>query len=106
MVVADRVSWRAMEAADVSKEEGIVVTSTTILDPPETGGVEAMRTGKGNPSWNAGIVARKAIRRASAGRGALIRRQLDPDLDKPKKEIGSDRTMPKDPKRSERGQPS
>ena len=79
---------------------------TTIPDPPETGGVEATRTGKGNPPRNAGTLVRKATRRASVGRSASIRRKSDPDLDKPKKEIGSDRTTPKDPKKSERGQPS
>ena len=106
MVVADEASWCAMEVADEIKEEGIVVMPTTIPDPPKTGGVEAIRTGKGNPPRNAGIVTRKATRRASAGRSAPIRRKPDLDPDKPKKGTGSDRTMPMDSKKSERGQPS
>ena len=79
---------------------------TIILDPLETGGVEATRTGKGNPPRNAGIVTRKATRRASAGRSAPIRRKPDLDPDKPKKGTGSDRITPKDSKKSERRQPS
>ena len=59
-------------AADEIKVEGTKMMPTTIPDPLETRGVEAMRTGKGNPSWNAGIVARKATGRASAGRRASI----------------------------------
>ena len=106
-VVADKAIRCALEAADRNKEEGIMVMSTTISNPQEVGGVEAAtRTDKGNPPWNAGIVARKATRTASAGRSALIRRKPDPDLDKPTKEIGSNRTTRKDPKKSERGQPS
>ena len=37
-----------MEAADEIKEGGIEVMQTATPDPPETGGVEAMRTDKGN----------------------------------------------------------
>ena len=86
MVVADKASQRAMEVANMSKEEGTVLMPTTILDPPEASGVEATsRTGKGNPSQNAGIVARKATRRASAGRSPSIQREPD-------SELGSDRT--------------
>ena len=110
MVAADEVSRRAMEAANMSKEEGIVVMPTTILDPPEAGGVEAVpRTGQGNPLQNVGIVARKATRIAGARRSVPIRRKSDPDpdLDELYKEIGNDRTTPKDrkdPKKLERGQ--
>ena len=104
MVVANEASRCAMEAADGTKEEGTEVMPTAIPDPPETGGVEAMKTGKGNPSRNAGTLARKATRRASAGKNALIR--IEPVLDIPTREIGSDRTTPKDLKKSERGQPS
>ena len=68
VVVVDEASQCAMEAADGIKEEGTEMMPTAIPDPQETGGVEATRTGKGNPSRNAGIVARKATRRASAGR--------------------------------------
>ena len=77
VVVADEASRCAVEAADGIKEEGTEVMSTAIPDPPETGGVEETKTGKGNPPRNAGTVARKATRRASAGRGAPIRREPD-----------------------------
>ena len=76
---------------------------TTIPSPPEIGGVEATRTGKGNPSRNVGIVATKATRRVSAGRGAPTRRKPDLDPEKLKNEISSGRTTPKDPKKLERG---
>ena len=76
---------------------------TIILDPLETGGVEAARTGKGNPPRNADIVTRKGTRRASAGRSAPIRRKPDPDPVKPTREMCSDCTTPKDPKKSEKG---
>ena len=80
---------------------------TTILNPLEAGGVEAApRTCKTNPSRNAGIVARKATRRASAGRSASVWRKPDPDPNKPKKEIGNGCTTPKDPKKLEKVQPS
>ena len=102
----DEASRCTMEATDGIKEEGTEVMSTSIPDPPKTGGVEATRTGKGNLSRNVGTVARKATRRVSVGRSAPIRRKLDPDPLKPTKEISSDRTTPKDPKKSERGQPS
>ena len=49
------------------------------LDPPETGEVEAMRTGKGKPSRSAGTVARKATGKASAGKSAPIRREPVPE---------------------------
>ena len=78
--------------------------------PPEVGGVEAApRTSKRNQPLNAGIVARKATRRASVGRSAAIWRKLDPDPGGSNKEIGSGRTTPKDRKglkKSERGHPS
>ena len=83
-----------MEVADVSKKEGIVVMPTTVSDPPEEGGVKAVpTTGKGNPSRNAGIVVRKATKRVSVGRSALIRRNPHPDLGGPNREINRDRTM-------------
>ena len=104
VVVADEASRCAMEVAGGIKEERTKVMSTSILNPLEIGGVEAMRTGNGNPPRNASTVVRKATRRASAGRSTLIWRKPDPD--KPKKEINSDRTTPKDPKKSERSQPS
>ena len=77
---------------------------TSIPDPPETRGVKAMKTGKGNPSRNAGTVARKATDRASAGKSAPIPRERVPDLvpEMPTKEIGNDCTTPKDPEKSRR----
>ena len=107
MVVADEASRRGMEAVDVSKEGGIVVMLIMILDPSEAAGVEAApRTSRRNLPRNAGIVGRKATRRASVGRSAPIRRNPDADPNEPNKEIGSGCTTPKDPKKSERGQPS
>ena len=103
MDVVHEASQLTMEQANGSKEEGILVMPTAIPDPPETGAVEAMRTGKGKPPQNAGIVARKTTRRASTGRSTPIQRKPDPDPDKPKKETGSDHTTSKDPKKSERG---
>ena len=97
MGVEDEASRRAMEAADEIKEGGTEGMPTATPEPPETGGVEAMRTGKGKPSWSAGTVARKAIGKASAGRSVLIRREPVPNI--PTREIGSDRTTPKDPEK-------
>ena len=95
--VEDEASRCAMTADEI-KEEGTEVIATTILDPPEIGGVEATKTGKGNLSRNAGIVARKATWRESVGRSAPIRREPVPDLvpEMPTMEIGSDRTALKD----------
>ena len=108
--VEDEASQCAMEAADGIKEEGTEVMPIETLDPPEIGGVEAMRTDKVKPSRSVGTVARKATRRASAGRRALIQREPYPDPvlvpDKPRKEIESDHTTPKDPEKPEKGQPS
>ena len=108
VVVEDEASRCAMEAADEIKEEGSEVMPTASPDPPEIGGLEVTSTGKGNPPRNAGIVARKATRRVSAGRSAPIRRETGPDpvLDIPTKEIGSDCTTPKDPGKLEKGLPS
>ena len=103
--VEDEASRYAMEAADVIREEGTEVMPTATPDPPETGGVEAMRTGKVKPSRSAGIVARKATGRASAGKNASIRRKPDPETapDIPTREIGSDRTTLKIPGEPEMG---
>ena len=108
MNVEEEASRCAMEAADEIKVEGTETMPTAIPDPPETGGVEAMRTGKVNPPRNVGIVARKATRRASAGKSAPIRREPVPYPvpEMPTKEIGSDRTTPKDPEKPEKGLPS
>ena len=96
-----------MEAFDEIKEEDTEVMLTAIPDPPEIGGVEAMKTGKGNPSRNVGTVARKATRRASAGKSASIHREPVLDLlpNIPTKGIGNDCTTPKDPKKPEKGRP-
>ena len=108
MDVEDEVSWCAMEAADEIKVEGTETMPTTIPGPPETEGVEAMRTGKGNPPRNAGTLARKAIGRVSARKSTPIRREQVPDLvlDIPTREIGNDRSTPKDPEKPEKGLPS
>ena len=73
-------SWCAVEVADEIKAGGTEMMPTAITDRPEIGGVEAMRTGKGNPPWNVGIVARKATGIASAGRSMPIRKEPGPDL--------------------------
>ena len=104
MDVEGEASWCAMEEADEIKEGGTEVMPTATPNPPETGGVKAMRTGKENPPRTAGIVARKATGRASARRSAPIRREPVPDI--PTREIGSDRTTPKDPGKPEKGLPS
>ena len=98
---------RAMEAADVSKEESIVVMPTTIPDPSEVGGVKVEpKPCKGNQPRNVGIVATKATRRTSVGRSWPTRSRTDPDPGGPNEQIGNGRTTSKDPKNSERGQPS
>ena len=96
-----------MQAADGIKVEGTEVMPTAIPDPSETGGVEAMKTGKGNPPRNACIVARKATERTSAGKSVLIRREPGPDLipvpNISTKEVGSVHTStPKDPEKPEK----
>ena len=106
--VEDEASRHAMEAADVIKEGGTEVMPTATPDPPEAGGVVAMRTDKVRPSRSAGTVAGKATRRASAGKSAPIRKEPDPEVapDAPTREIGSDRTTPKTPEEPETGQSS
>ena len=111
VVVEDEASRYAMEAADVIMEGGTEVMPTATPDPPdppEPGGVVAMRTDKTKPSRSAGTVARKATRRASAGRSAPIRKEPDPETvpDAPTREIGSGRTTPKTPGEPETGQSS
>ena len=104
MGVEDEVSQYAMEAAGEIKEGGTEVTPTATPDPPETGGVEVMRTGKGKPSRSADTAARKATGKASARRSAPIQREPGPDI--PTREFGSDHTTPKDPEKPEKGQTS
>ena len=97
----DEASWCAMEAADEIKKGGTEVRPTATPDPPETGGVDVMRIGKGNHPRNVGTVARKATGRASAGRSAPIRREPVPDI--PTKGISSNRTTSKDREKPEKG---
>ena len=78
MGVEDEVSRYTMEAANEIQERGTEVMPTVTLDPPETGGVEAMRTGKVKPSQSAGTMARKATEKASAGKSVPIRREPVP----------------------------
>ena len=104
MDVEDEASRCTMEAAEEIKVEGTEMMSTSIPDTPEIGGVEAMKTGKVNLARNDGIVARKATGRASAGKSAPSRKELDPD--RPTKEIGRVRITPKDPEKPEKGLPS
>ena len=105
--MANEASWCAKEAADNSKKDDIVAMPTVVSNPPEARGVKAApETDNESLPQNAGIVARKAIGKASAGRSAPIRREPDPDPDIPTKEIDSVHTMPKDPKKPEKGQPS
>ena len=103
--VEDEASQHAMEAVDVIKEGGTEVMPTTTPDPPEPGGVVAMRTDKAKPSRSASTVARKATRKAIGGKSAPIRREPDPETvpDIPTREIGSDRTTPKTPGEPEKG---
>ena len=104
MEMEDEASQHAMQAADVLRGEGTEVMPTTTPDPPEPGGVVAMRTDKAKLR-SAGTVARKATGRASAGRSAPIRREPVPETapDMPTREIGSDRTTPKDPGEPKKG---
>ena len=75
MGVEDEASLCAMKATDEIKVEGTEMMPISIPDPPEIGGVKAMRTSKRNPPRNVGTVARKATRRASAGKSAPIRKE-------------------------------
>ena len=110
MGVDDEVGRLATVAADKSRKEVIEEVPTTVLDPPQAGGITTEpEIGKQWPKRNAGIVARRATRRASAGNCAPIRRKPDPDSGGPNKEIGSGHTTLKDCKdlkESERGRPS
>ena len=78
VVVVDEAVRRAMEAVEKSKTYCMIVMPMAIPDPPEAGGVMAApEDGKRKPHRNAGIVARKATRRASVGRRTLIRTRPD-----------------------------
>ena len=67
MGMEDEASRCTMEEADEIKEGGTELMPIVTPDPPETGGVEAMRTDRGRPSRSAGTMARKATEKASAG---------------------------------------
>ena len=83
-----------MEAADKSKTEGIIETSTAVSDPPKARGVKvAPETVKQRPKWNVGTMAGRAIERASAGRSAPI--QTNPDRVIVMQASVKDRTMPR-----------
>ena len=57
----------ATVAADKSRKEGTQEVPTTVLDPPQVGGVKAAsEISKQRQTQNVGIVARRAPRRASA----------------------------------------
>ena len=103
--VEGEASRCAMEAADEIKEGDTEVMPTATPDTPKTGGVEAMRTGKGKLSRSADTVARKATEKESAGKSAPIRREpgLETVPDMPTRETGSVRSTPKDPKEPETG---
>ena len=75
------------------QKKGTKEVLTTVRDPPQAGGVKAVpEIGKQRPTRNAGIVARRATRRASGGRSAPIRIKPDPDPGELNKEIGNART--------------
>ena len=73
MIMVDKASWPAMEAANKSKTKGIIRLLTTILDPPEEEGVKAAPgINKQRPRQNVDIMARKDIERESAGRSVVM----------------------------------
>ena len=77
--VDDKVGRHAMEVAGKTKIGVTKKVSTIVLDPPDVGGVKlGLETGIRKPTRNAGIVVRKAIERATAGRNTPIRINLDP----------------------------
>ena len=66
MVMVDEAGRHAMEEANESKIEGIIVMRRVVSDPPKAGGVKAaLKTDKERPRWNVSTVARKATRRVS-----------------------------------------
>ena len=103
--VEDEASGHAMEAADMIRGEGTEVMLTATPHPPETGGVEAMRTDRERPSRSVGTMARKSIEKTSAGKSVPTRREPDPEMvpSIPTREIGSVCTTPKTPGEPEKG---
>ena len=107
VIVVDKGGRCAIEAADKTKIERIVVMPTLVPDLPEAGVVEtAPETGKQYPPQKVGPVARKATGRESAGKSVPIRINLDGA----KTNMGISRgcTTPRAPKEPEidRAQPS
>jgi hypothetical protein len=88
--VEDVMSRLAMEATD---REGIRRMPTAIPDPPEAGGVVA------SLPRIAGIVAREATRRVSAGRSVPSREEPRLEPDGPTGGIGSSRTTRRTPEK-------
>ena len=67
-----------MEAANKSRTEGIIVMLAIVSNPLEVGGVKPTpKIGRESPTQNAGIVARKATKKARAGKRRPIRINLD-----------------------------
>ena len=104
------MGWHATITADKSRTEGTEIMPTTTPDPPQAGGAKAVpEADMQNPTRNAGIVAKRATEKASAGRSALIR--INPDRARPVGRTGKAHSMRKDRKdpklgRPVRGQPS
>ena len=68
MVLVDNVGRHAMEAADKSKTEGIIVMWAAGPNPPQVGGVKPTpKTSMGSPRRTFGTVVERATERASAG---------------------------------------
>ena len=86
MGMVDEVGRHATVAANKNRKKGIEEILTLV--PASEGVKVAPKIGKKRPKRNAGIVARRATRRVSAGSSALIRRKPDPDPSGPNKEIG------------------
>ena len=102
MIMVDEEGQHAMEAADKSKNEGIIIMPTTVSDPPEAGGVKAAPgTNKQRLRQIANTVAGRVIERTSVGRSTPIQTNPDLDLVKQNMKIGNAHTTPKgrkDPK--------
>ena len=73
MGVGDEVGRHAMEAASKTRAEGTKIVPIVLLDPPQAGGVKVVpETGYQKLIQNAGIVARMATEKVSAGRSVPI----------------------------------
>ena len=109
MVMVDKADRHAMEVADRSKTEGIIIVPIVVPEPPEAGGVKPTpEIVKENPRKTACSVARRVTRRENGGRRRPIRTNPDTDLAEVNKEICCGRTMPRAPKepKMDRAQPS